>query len=226
MPVCAIHQPNFFPWLGFFDKLRRSDVFVVLDQVNYQKSGSSMSSWCNRVKLKVRGAAAWVSCPVLREHGVQSIDTVRMNEARPWRDEMRQILRSNYASASHFDRTYPVVDELLAHPTDRLADFNVNAIRTFASVLGCEAKIVRQSELAPIGAAGTERLVAICKAVGADVYLSGDGSGGYLEEAVFARSGVALQYQRFSEPPFDDPSGFVPGLSIIDRLMHIGSLEL
>jgi hypothetical protein len=220
MRVCAVHQPNFFPWLGFFDKMRRSDVFVVLDRVHYQKSGSSMSSWCNRVKLKIGGRAAWVSCPVIREHGIQVIDTVRINDARPWRDDMRRILRANYADAPFFDRTFALVDELLDCTIDNLADFNVHVIRALARVLGCRPEIVRQSEMPPIAGVGTERLIAICRAMAADVYLSGDGAGDYLEEDLFAGAGVALQYQGFSEPPYGDVSAFVPGLSVIDRLMY------
>jgi hypothetical protein len=73
MRLCAIHQPNFFPWLGYFDKINRADVFVFLDQVAYPKSGSSMGSWCNRVKINIAGVASWISCPVVREHGPQSI---------------------------------------------------------------------------------------------------------------------------------------------------------
>jgi hypothetical protein len=218
--VCAIHQPTFFPWLGFFDKMRRADVFVILDRVSYQKSGSSLSSWCNRVKLNVRGRAAWVSCPVIREHGVQVIDTVRINDARPWRDEMRRILRENYAAAPFFDRTYTLVDELLQQKTGNLADFNVHVIRALAQQLGYRPEIVRQSELAPIAGAGTERLIAICRAVGADVYLSGDGAGDYLEPDRFAAGGIGLQYQGFSEPPYGDAASFIPGLSVVDRLMY------
>ncbi len=67
--ICAIHQPNFFPWLGYFDKISRADVFVFLDVVDYPKSGSSMSSWVNRVMLKVGSQKTWVRCPVVREFG-------------------------------------------------------------------------------------------------------------------------------------------------------------
>ncbi len=221
MRVCAIHQPNFFPWLGFFDKMLRSDVFVILDQVNYQKSGSSMSSWCNRVKLRVRGQGTWVSCPVVREHGVQIIDQVRINDSRPWRTEMQQILASNYRDAPYFESTYELVSRLLEHPTDMLADFNVNAIRVLAERLGCKAELVRQSEMALTEVSGSERLVAICQAVNAGTYLSGDGSGGYLDESAFGRAGIELRYQQFSEPSFGDGAdvAFIPRLSVIDRMM-------
>ena len=69
--VCAIHQPNFFPWLGYFEKIKRADVFVFLDHVHYPKSGNSMGSWTNRVKINISAHAKWISCPVVREHGIK-----------------------------------------------------------------------------------------------------------------------------------------------------------
>ena len=220
MRVCAIHQPNFFPWLGFFDKIRRADVFVFLDQVHYPKSGSSMSSWCNRVRVMVNRAPHWMSCPVVREHGAQIIDTVRINNARPWRDDIRRTLEASYRRAPNFADTFALVERLLAYETDSLAEFNINAIRTLSDRFGCTPQWIRQSELAPMNEMATERLVGICRAVGADVYLSGDGSADYLDAPAFDRTGIELRYQNFIEPPYGDVARFIPGLSVIDRLMQ------
>ena len=99
MKVCAIHQSNFFPWLGYFDKIKRVDIFVFLNQVNYPKSGNSMSSWCNRVKIMIDGKPDWVSCPVVRESGIQSIESVRIDSGSPWRDKIRKVIEANYKGA-------------------------------------------------------------------------------------------------------------------------------
>lgn len=220
MTVCAIHQPNFFPWLGYFDKIDRADIFVFLDQVDYPKSGSSMSSWCNRVKLSIGGKAAWVSCPVVREHGRQPIDRVRIDDKRPWREDLRKILMTNYRRAPNFTDTFQVVESLLAYRTDRLADFNVHVVKTLALYLGYRAEWIRQSELPPIPETATDRLAAICRQVGADTYLCGGGSSGYQEDEVFARAGIRLVYQNFIPTAYGDVGRFIPGLSVIDYLMH------
>ena len=220
MKLCAIHQPNFFPWLGYFDKLAKADVFVFLDRVSYPKSGSSMSSWCNRVKINVGGTATWTSCPVIREHGIQIIDTVRIDDRRPWRNDLRLVLEASYRGAVNFQSAFAVVDALLSFETDSLADFNIHAIRTLMPLLGCEAKCVRQSALPPADQTATARLVALTRLVGADGYLCGGGSAGYLEEAAFADAGLTLRYQDTGVAPYGDPAQFIPGLSVIDWLMH------
>lgn len=220
MKVCAIHQPTFFPWLGYFDKIRQADVFVFLDRVNYQKSGSSMSSWCNRVRINDSGNASWISCPVKREHGPQLIDKVIIDDTRPWRDGLRATLERAYRGARNFESTFALIDRLLRYETDRLADFNVNAILAVADRLGCGAEWVRQSGMPATDAIGTARLIEICAKLGADVYLSGNGSAGYLDKAVFPTAGIRLVYQNFQTPPYGDASAFIPGLSAIDWLMH------
>jgi WbqC-like protein len=215
-----MHQPTFLPWLGYFDKIRRADVFVFLDRVNYQKSGSSMASWCNRVAIRINGAAAWISCPVVREHGPQIIDTVRIDERRPWRDELRAVIERNYRKAPRFQPAFELIDGLLRYESDYLADFNINAIRAIARRLGCEADYLRQSALPPVEQKATERLVAICRQLGADTYVSGDGSGDYLDQDAFVRAGVRLAFQNFMPLPYGDPTTYIPGLSAIDWLMH------
>lgn len=222
MKLCAIHQPNFFPWVGYFDKIKRVDIFILLDQVHYPKSGNSMGSWCNRVKINMGGKSSWVSCPVLREKGVQIISSVKIDDNRPWRDDIRNILERNYSRAKNFQSTAALLDRLLDFESENLAEFNINAIRVIAKHLGCETRLVRQSELPELTETSSERLVALTRAVGADAYLCGGGSNGYLDEAVFIKAGLKLIYQDFLIAPYGDLGSFIPGLSIIDFLMHEG----
>jgi hypothetical protein len=219
MSTCAIHQPNFFPWLGYFDKIRMVDTFVFLDQVAYPKSGNSMGSWCNRVRIDVGGSPAWISCPVVREDGVQPIDMVRLDNARPWRDNLRAMLESAYRKSPNFAVEFALIDELLGYETDLLAEFNIHAITRLAAHVGVQAKWCRQSALKPQEAVATERLVAITRAVGADTYLCGGGAGGYQDDPAFARAGMGLRYQGFVSRPYGKREPFLAGLSIIDWLM-------
>jgi hypothetical protein len=220
--VVAIHQPNFFPWLGYFDKIARADVFVMLDDVQFSKTGGS---WTNRVKLLEHGKPVWKTVPVRRSAlGLQLIRSVEMAADAPWRAKLLQALRTNYGAAPAFGEVMPWISELVEYPTNLLCEFNVHAIQCLTKRLGLErARLVRQSELGISGHA-TELLVDLVRAAGGAEYLSGDGSDGYLDAAAFVRAGLTVAFQGFRHPQY--PQGgageFVGGLSVIDALMYCG----
>jgi hypothetical protein len=216
--ICAIHQPNFFPWLGYFDKIRRADVFVFLDEVAYGKSGKGMGSWINRVRVDVQGRPTWFGCPVRRRPGTQSIRDVEIDDAQPWRRKLLRTLEANYKRAPGFARAIELLQPLLDYPAGRLAQFNEHAVRRIAASLGLECRLVRQSQLAVLGK-GTRLLIEIVKAVGADAYLCGGGAAGYQEDALFAPNGIELVYQNFAARPYREPESLLSGLSVIDYLM-------
>jgi len=219
MTICAIHQPNFFPWLGYFDKIRCADIFVFLDRVNYPKSGKSMGSWCNRVRLNVQGKSSWVQCPVVRERGVQPINTVRIDDRQPWRERMRETLRVNYQRTPNFEQVYPLVSQLLDYPCEFLSEFNINVIKELTHILGLSTHFVCHSEIDDDGLSSTARLVRITGRVGADTYLCGNGADGYQERGLFSEVNIILTYQKFTMWPYCQYD-YLPGLSVIDFLMR------
>lgn len=221
--VVAIHQPNFLPWLGWFDKLARADVFVLLDDVQFPRTGKG--TWVNRVKLLVGGSAQWVTAPIVRSKGsVQEIREVRLDDAQAWREKTLRTIEHNYRRAPGFDEVFPHVEGALGAATDRLAELNERAARTLARGLGLdESRFVRSSELAA-SASSTELLIELTQAVGGDVYLAGGGAGGYQEDEKFDAAGIELRYQSFEHPTYAQASAdeFVPGLSVVDALMNCG----
>jgi hypothetical protein len=221
MTLVAMHQPTFLPWLGWWDKLVRADHLVLLDDVQFPKKGGN---WMNRVRVLVNGAPAWMTVPVDRSyHGVRTVRETRIDDSKQWRKKVEATLASSYGRAAHFDAVYPVVEELIRLPVDRIADFNETGIRRIAAELGLDAgKLVRQSELEAEGAA-TDLLVNLCHALDATAYMTGDGSDEYLEPEKFDAAGLELVVQRFSAPEYPQLAGdYVPGLSIVDALMNCG----
>lgn len=217
--ICAIHQPNFFPWLGYFDKIRRSDVFVFLDAVAYPKSGNSMGSWCNRVRIDVQGKPRWAACAVRREHGEQKISDVMIDDDRPWRHNLLRTLALNYRRSPNFERAMATLEPLVLHAEARLAEFNIYTVRKLSDILGVDAKFCRQSELPARGRA-TDLLIAITRAVKCDAYLCGGGAEGYQQDTQFSHQGIRLLHENFQTDPYRVPDRFIPGLSVIDYLMH------
>jgi hypothetical protein len=218
--LAAIHQPNFFPWLGYFDKIARADVFIVLDDVQYQKTGSS---WSNRVKLLVGGEARWVTAPVRRPaHGTQTLAELAWDD-QPWREKLLKTLRLAYGKAPHFGPAMELLEPLVANPEPGVLAYNLHAIRAIAQALGLPQDFVLASRLGAEGKA-TARLVQLVHNTRCGRYLAGGGAQGYQEDALFADAGLQLEYQAFAQPsyPQHGAQAFVPGLSIIDALMNCG----
>lgn len=220
--LVAIHQPNFLPWLGYFDKIARADVFVLLDHVQFSKTGGT---WSNRVQLLVNGEAAWVTMPIVRAyHGVRTYREMEIEPGGRWRDKLLKTIRLNYAAAPYFAEVFPVLEAILHHPSANLAEFNEAAIRALCAGLGLSgASIVRSSEL-PVAGAATDMLVSLVQAVGGDAYLAGGQAAAYQQDDKFAAAGIEVVWQNFRHPVYSQGNHvpFTPGLSIVDALMHCG----
>lgn len=215
--IVACHQPNFLPWLGFFDKLVRADRLVLLDEVQYPRS--SRGTWMNRVKLLVGGEPRWVTVPVARE-GVQRIRDVRLDATQPWRRKVLGSIEANLRREPYFDAVMPVVREVVEHPGPDLATYNEHGVRALATLAGLPAeRFVTQSSLGGGEGAATDLLISLVLTAGGDTYLSGDGADEYQEEAKYAAAGVGLRFQSFTPPAYADAP---PGLSIVDALMRLG----
>jgi hypothetical protein len=223
----AIHQPNFFPWLGFFDKLIRCDRFILLDTAQHQKKGGTYG---NRVKLLIGGEPRWVTAPICRGyHGVKPISAIQFDDRIPWRAKLSKTLSANYAKAPFLEETLGLIIPLLADPDDRLSNYNCKAIQAIARALGIDTgKMVVASELSVDGL-GTELLISLTRRSEGTAYMCGGGSAGYQQDDLFTQAGLKLVYQNFSHPvylQYQRPDRFVPGLSIIDALMNVGAEAL
>jgi WbqC-like protein family len=220
--LVAIHQPNFLPWLGYFDKLARCDVFVLLDDVQFPKK---QGTWMNRVRLLVAGEPAWITVPVVRSyHGLRRVDEMEIDESRPWRRKLLATIEQNYRRAPCFDETMPLVVEVVMQEAPLLARFNEAGVRLLAAAVGLDVgRLIRASTLGVAGSA-TDLLIALTRKVGGDCYLAGGGADGYQQDERFAAAGVGLRYQEFVHPTYPQMTPAPHhGLSIVDALMHRGA---
>ncbi|HYY04246.1 MAG TPA: WbqC family protein [Gaiellaceae bacterium] len=218
----AIHQPNFLPWLGFFDKLARADVFVLLDSVQFPRT--SKGTWINRVKLLVGGRPQWATVPIIRSDGsALPIGDVRIDDAQPWRKKLTRTIELNYRRAPAFDEVFPLVSELLATDAERIAAFNEQNVRRVAQALELDTgKIVRSSEL-DVDGRSTDLLIELTLAVGGTAYMPGGDAYRYQQDEKFAARGLELVPQDFVHPTYAQPvEPFMPGLSTVDALMNCG----
>lgn len=218
----AIHQPNFFPWLGNFDKMVKSNVYIFLDHVQFPKTGGV---WPNRVKLLIGMQAAWLTAPIVRNyHGVRAITEMAFQSDVKWRGKMVKTIHGNYSKAPFYQECMALVEPLIMNPENNIASYNSHVVLSIVEKLGTSSsKFYRSSELSHQGHSN-ELLISLTRSVGGDTYLCGGGADAYQDETVFSENNVILKYQNFKHPEYPQMGSpeFIPGLSIIDALMNLG----
>jgi len=218
----TIHQPEFLPWLGFIDKIRQCDIFVLLDSVQFEKN-----YFQNRNRIRTAWGAAWLTVPIFTKGFFgQTIREVRIQNGESWQKKHVQSLTQHYASAPFFKEYFPGLRELYGQPWDNLAELNISIIRWMAGAFGLSRRFIRSSEL-NVSGKRTELLLNICKAIGATSYLSGISGRDYLDEPLFTGAGVAVKYQDFHHPVYPQRyEPFEPLMSGVDLLLNAGPESL
>ncbi len=215
----AILQPGYLPWLGYFDQLARVDLFVHYDDVQYTRR-----DWRNRNRIKGPGGPQWLTVPV----AVKGRPNVLIRDVpiagTDWARRHLATLRHCYARAPHFDWVYPRLESWLSRPVERLADLCIAGVELLAGMLGITTPTVRSSTLPGCdGLHKTDRLLAICRALGATNYLSGAAARAYLDVAALEQAGIAVAFQDYPHPVYPQLWGdFVSHLSVVDLLMNVG----
>ncbi len=215
--VVGIHQLHYLPWLRYLEKIARCDVFIALDDIQYNKNG-----WQNRNKIKTPHGAGLLTVPVLNRFA-QRLDEVLIDNAQPWRRKHLRTIEQCYAAAPYFVDHIGFVRDTYSREWQHLNDLNAHMLDYFVAALGIETRIVRSSELSVPGEA-TERLVNLVRAVGGDTYYSGAYAlEVYLDKALLDAAGIDLLLQEWKAPRYAQRYGdFIPDLAVLDLLMNCG----
>ena len=221
MTVVAIHQPNYIPWPGYFHKLAACDVFVYLDAVQYPRG----QSFAARNRIKTPNGVTYLTVPVSVPKGSEgkaSYLEVGFADDK-WRKKHLATVEQSYARAPHFEEVFPLYSRGV-EAAETFVGLTVGLIDAFASYLRIETRRVRLSELLPEFGQKTDLIVDACRALDADVYLSGSGGGReYTDEAVLREHGLELRFDEFEYPRYEQLWGeFEPNLSVLDLLFNCG----
>ena len=220
--MLSAHQPAYLPWLGYLDKIASSDVFVFLDDVQFEKS-----SFINRNRIKTLQGAQWLTVPVrMKGHMNATLLDIGMDNSQPWRRKHLAAVALNYRKARFFDYAYPRLEALLGAATQNLADFCWEQLRFWMVEFGIATRLVRQSQT-PVEGTKSELVLNLCRQQGADAYLSGRLGRDYLDLASFEAHGIEVRFQHFNPQPYPQLWGaFEPGLSVLDYWMNCGPGKL
>ena len=223
--LVAIHQPCFAPWLGYLDRMMRSDLFVILDHVQFERR-----NYQNRTLIRNEDEAKWLTVPVVQLSQKETILEKRVDNpedisgARWWGPNMFNTLKYAYRKAPHFARYAPRLEAILNQRWDKLVDLDLAMIELLRDELGITTRLVRSSELG-ISGQKSELLLNICLATGASAFFGGlGGSRTYLDKEAFDAAGMGVVWQEFKHPEYPQcgSAPFIKGLSALDILFNCG----
>lgn len=222
--IVAAHQPNFLPWLGYFDKMAKADLFISVDHVQMERQ-----SYQVRTRIKTYDGPRWITVPVLQKSRDEKIFEKQIDNARSgrfcWRRKMLSTIRQAYQSAPFYRTWEPLVADIFGRRWDYLRDLNETLILGLRDALKISTPMVRSSGL-NIRGAKSDMVLDLCRTVKASVYLAGTGaSRDYLDVAAFERAGIEVRWLDFVHPEYPQvPSGdpFTTALSSLDMLFNCG----
>lgn len=222
--IVAAHQPHYLPWLGYLDKLSKADVFVVMDDLQYEAQ-----NFQNRQRVKLNNGVSWLTVPLEKGAQADRICDKRIahgGSAREhWQRRTWLTLVTHYGKAPHWAAYADELHDLYTRRWERLVELDLHVLGLARRWLGITGPVLQSSSLGLVGHK-TDRIIDLCRKVGARVYLSGrGGSTEYLDVEALRRAGIAVRWQRFEHPRYPQrypQLGFVPGLAFLDLVLNCG----
>tara|TARA_Y100000294_G_scaffold177007_1_gene201034 strand:- start:1406 stop:2068 length:663 start_codon:yes stop_codon:yes gene_type:complete len=212
-----IHQPDFMPWLGFFEKLKKSDVYVVLDDVQFSKR-----DWQNRDKIKTSQGIKWLTVPVkTKKSFYQQIGDVEIDSSLNWKSKHLKTIQHSYAQSKYFEKHFVNLSKFYSNYYKKLIDFNLGLIKYISLELRIEKKKIIKSSFLNIKSKGSQKIFDICKSLGSKYYITGEPSRDYLDCENFKKNNIFIEWYKPNYIKYSQLHGeFVSDLSSIDYLFN------
>jgi hypothetical protein len=218
--IGTIIQPPYLPWLGFFDRVLKTDVVVLLDSVAMDRN--SRTKFVNRNKLRTKDDWTWVTVPLAKGPRDQAIADLEINNDEAWAERHWRAVETNYKHAPHFAEHAGHLEAIYRRPWGRLVDLNVALLDYLFVSFDMRPRIEFASKLGAEGKGGA-LLIDICRRVGIDAYVSGPFGRNYIEQGEFEAAGIDLYFHDYAHPSYQQAfAGFEPFMSALDLLMNQG----
>lgn len=212
----AIHQPNYIPWIGFFDKMDQVDTFILLDKALYSKG-----AFINRNKIKTPQGELMLTVPIKNKR--RPINEIEIDHSTNWRRRHWKMIESNYRNCRYWGTYQEGLSQIYEQEWRRLSALNIALIKQIMYALNMDTTIILESDFNKDFGKQNSRNINIVKEVNGEIYISGTGARAYNDENQFNEAGIHLQYQSFNHPEYPQRFGlFISHLSIIDMLFNCG----
>jgi len=217
--ILSVNQPYFAPFQGFFYKILRSDIFVILDQVQFPRG----TTWLSRNRFKNDQGTLWMTIPVWKKGlGLQKIDKVRIDYEGRWARKHMSSLQNAYQNAPYFEEHVPFLAGLFSGKFEKLVDLNLEIIHYLVMKLGIHCRIMLLSEMG-IDDRGDRLILEICRRTGATIFLAQSPTKKFIDASLFIEAGVSLEFFSPPGPVYPQLWGdFIPNLSVFDLLLNCG----
>lgn len=222
-------QPGYLPWLGFFDQMRRVDLFLVADEMQFTSSG-----WVHRNRVRGPEGAQWLTLPA-RPEPAQAIRDVALEPGAPWRRKHLATLRHLYARSPHAAAELDALETALPAEATRVPEVSLATIRFLADALDVRTPVLLSSELGlearyaarfPERPSPTHRIVAYLEALGASELVEGETGRSYFDVPLFAAHGMRVHFHHYRHPEWPQlHAPFVSHLSALDLLLCAGRAQ-
>lgn len=223
--IVTIHQPEHLPWLGFFNKIAKAELFVILDSVQYEKN-----YFQNRNRIMGTNGVQWISVPVSNKGHIDGTiaTTLIANDPKnsKWKQKYLQTIKLSYGKHPFFNETFSVLEKAMLSEDANLCELNIAIIKAFCEQLEIHPDYIRSSELSVDGLK-SDLILNICKATGADLYIAGPSGRDYLDMESFASQNIEIRFNDYHHPTYVQKKSeeFISHLSALDLFMNVGFSE-
>jgi hypothetical protein len=220
--MLAVLQPGYLPWLGFFEQMLQAKVFVIYDEVQFDKNG-----WRNRNRIKTAQGIQWLTVPVLTKgQNKPTNNSIQINSMMSWNLKHLKGIELSYKKAPFFNGFFPKIEDVLKRKWKFLLDLNLELIFLLRDYLGIETQIKLSSEIPSTiktVSCPEERLVEICQFLDLNIFYEGLAGKNYINESFFSQSEIQVEFQEYKHPVYRQLFGkFVSHLSCIDLIFNEG----
>lgn len=217
--TCAIMQPTYLPWAGYFNLIASAKHFILLDDVQFARS-----TWQSKNRILLNGRAETLEVPVVKAPLQSRLDQIRIDHKKPWIDRHLSQIDVAYKRSPHGEVVLDLIAPILKEKYCLLASMNAAIIKAVCRLLGLETPLITASDL-KCGGKRSAHVAALCEAVGATFYLSPEGARAYLKEDQFAtRFPIQLIFQTYQPQDYPQTGDipFISHLSILDVIANLG----
>ena len=216
-------QPYLFPYIGYFQLIHAVDTFVVYDDVNFIKKG-----WINRNSILVNAMPYLFTMNLKEASQNKLINEIKIDSESNWKKNLLKTLNLSYKKAPYFAAAFPVIEEIILNEESNLAQFITTSLKKVSAFIGIQTLIIISSEIEKNNASkGSDRILAVCKSIGATHYVNAIGGRDLYDSNNFSKNHINLQFiqtKQIKYPQFKNE--FSPSLSIIDVMMFNSAEEI